>query len=148
MTPTEVVQQQFEALNRRDRAGWCAAGAPDVSFDPEGVTGVDVYGEVYDVLVEAFPDIQAKILSSLEQGDLMACEVVFSGTHTGVLHWPTAFDETGLLGDVAPTGKTMEVRFGNFCTVRGDKIVTDNTYGVSIGVANALGVNAALGTRS
>lgn len=148
MTPTEVVHQQYEALNRRDRAGWCAAGAPDVSFDPEGVTGVDIYGQVYDVLVEAFPDLRARILSSLEQGDLMACEVVFSGTHTGVLHWPAAFDETGLLGEVAPTGKTMEVRFGNFCTVRGDKIVTDNTYGVTSGVAKALGLKTAQEARS
>lgn len=143
MTPTEVVQQQFEALNRRDRAGWCATGAPDVSFDPEGVSGIDTYGLIYDMLVEAFPDIRAKIVSSLEQGDLMACEVVFSATHTGALHWPAAFDETGLLGNVAPTGKSIEVRFGNFCTVRGDKIVTDNSYGATIGVANALGLKPA-----
>jgi predicted ester cyclase len=142
MTPTEVLQKQFEAFNLRDRAGWVQPYAPDAEVE-EGRLGSDtaaIYGRFYDLMMEAFPDGRFEAPSPIEQGDRVAAQVTFTGTQTGTLRFPPEFDDSGRLGSVAPTGKTIKVTFANFVTVRDDKMTYDNTFGVSSGLANALGL--------
>ena len=49
----------------------------------------------------AFPDHRDTILSLVAEGDRVAAQVAFSGTHAGVLHF-------GQIGPWAPTGRRVE----------------------------------------
>ena len=51
---------------------------------------------------EAFPDLRLEIKRLLTDGSSAAAEGTIAGTHDGVLHTPN--------GDVAPTGRAVELR--------------------------------------
>jgi predicted ester cyclase len=58
------------------------------------------------VFHEAFPDLRLEINQLLTDGPAAAAEGTQVGTHDGVLHTPN--------GDVAPTGRAVELRWAAF----------------------------------
>jgi predicted ester cyclase len=69
---------------------------------------------------EAFPDARAEFDRSIESGPFTAAEGRLVGTHTGILRTPD--------GDVAPTGRSVEVPWMAMYEVRGDELVAEHLY--------------------
>ncbi len=66
----------------------------------------------------AFPDYRDTVLSLVAEGDWVAAQVLFSGTHTGVFE----YDFKGI-GPWAPTGRSMQVWEFFLYRLAGGKIV-------------------------
>lgn len=135
----EVVRRQLDAFNSGDRAGWLAVYEPDASLD-DGVADVADVAAVYDTAHQAFPDCRMEPGSLVAQGDCVAGEVTFTGTHTGTLRWPSNADPSALVAEVAPTGKRVDFKFAGVMWIRDGKIVRDNTYGFVYGLSRQLGL--------
>jgi len=67
-----------------------------------------------------FPDAHFKIHNIIEEGNFVAAEVSFIGTHTGVLQTP--------MGAIEPTGKSVELVCGDFATWEDGKLKTLHNY--------------------
>lgn len=139
MTPGEVVAKMADALNSGDRAAYMGTASPDITED-EGQysarSGETAWAGDYDLLREAFPDIHLEARTLVEQGDLVAGEVVMTGTHSGVLRFPEGFP----IREIAPTGKTVSVQYAAIARVVNDHIVSESTYGYLGPLLQQLGV--------
>lgn len=62
---------------------------------------------VFETLYAVFPDFHYRILESTAEGDRVVCQVEMTGTHRGQPVLRAAF--SGMLNDVAPTGKSVKV---------------------------------------
>ena len=81
----------------------------------------------------ACPDAAYTVGSFVEQGDSLADEWTFAGTHTGPFSLP---DGTQL----PPTGKRLEIKGMELVQVRDVKIIIDNLYYDAMAVLAQLGV--------
>jgi ketosteroid isomerase-like protein len=128
MTSLEVVRKMMDAFSSGDRAAYLATASPDIRQD-EGQfsarSGEDAWAGDYDLLHEAFPDVCLEPKTIAEQGDLVAGEIMVTGTHTGQLRFPEGFP----IGEIAPTGKSVSVLMGYVARVENGHIVMENTYG-------------------
>ena len=68
----------------------------------------------------AFPDIRLEIEELLTDGPAAAAEGTLTGTHTGVLHTPD--------GDVAPTGRAVELRWAALYVTDGDTLKSEHLF--------------------
>jgi predicted ester cyclase len=85
-----------------------------------GSAGVAGYREVMEAWSSAFPDSTATPVKIIEGGDQAAIEFMFSGTHDGVLSTPT--------GDVAPTGKKVDISVCNVYRCADGKLIEAHSY--------------------
>ena len=99
----DVILKHVDALNDRDDdADPWSADAELVA--PGGqASGRDGVLGFLGVFKEAFPDLRLEVTQLLTDGPAAAAEGMLSGTHDGVLHTPD--------GDVAPTGRPVELRW-------------------------------------
>jgi predicted ester cyclase len=63
-----------------------------------------------------FPDLQFVVEQMVAEGDIVAANTRFVGTHRGIFHW-------GDLGPWEPTGKSINVREMHFFRLAGGKVV-------------------------
>jgi predicted ester cyclase len=118
--PKHVVERHVEAFNARDTDStpWSDDGelvAPNASMQGrEQVLGF------LGVFWEAFPDGRLETSRLLSEGSTVAAEGRFVGTHTGVMHTPA--------GDVAATGKSVDLRWMSSYEVRGDELTSEHLY--------------------
>ena len=75
------------------------------------------FGEAFKA---GLPDAHMVISTAMEDGDVVAVEGRFRGTHTGDLITPT--------GTLPPNGHTIDLGFADFFTVNHGKIVEQRTY--------------------
>jgi predicted ester cyclase len=64
----------------------------------------------------AFPDIHHVVDRLVGEGDIVAANIHFTGTHRGIL-------QLGSWGPWAPTGKSVNVKEANFFRLAGGKVV-------------------------
>ncbi len=69
---------------------------------------------------EAFPDLRLEITQLLTDGPAAAAEGTLMGTHDGVLHAPD--------GDVAPTGRAVELRWAAVYVTDGDTLKSEHLF--------------------
>jgi predicted ester cyclase len=81
----------------------------------------------------AFPDRTLTIDLIVEQGDTIAAEVTWTGTHTGALVRP---DGT----EVPPTGKRVEMRGMSLVQARGGKAAMHHQYWDNMAFGRQLGL--------
>src|ERR671911_434687 len=118
--PKRVVERHVEAFNARDvdAEPWSADGdlvAPNASMHGrEQVLGF------LGVFWEAFPDGRLETTRLIAEGSVVAAEGRFTGTHTGVMHTPA--------GDVAATGRQVDLRWMSSYEVRGDELASEHLY--------------------
>jgi len=118
--PKHVVERHVEAFNARDAdaAPWSDDGelvAPNGSMHGrEQVLGF------LGVFWDAFPDGRLEISRLLGEGSIVAAEGKFMGTHTGVMRTPA--------GDVAATGRNVDLRWMSSYEVRGDELASEHLY--------------------
>jgi steroid delta-isomerase-like uncharacterized protein len=87
MTNTELLRAAFEAFNAGDGDACMAFTAPDLIMNlaelPEPRHGQSVWREGFEMMKQAFPDLQAQIEDVVAADDRVALRLRFRGTHSG-----------------------------------------------------------------
>ena len=118
--PKDVVERHVEAFNARDADAepWSDDGelvAPNASMHGrEQILGF------LGVFWDAFPDGRLETSRLLAEGSIVAAEGRFIGKHTGVMRTPA--------GDVAATGRDVDLRWMSSYQVRGDELASEHLY--------------------
>jgi steroid delta-isomerase-like uncharacterized protein len=125
----------LEAFNAHDEAGIRAATADDCVFEgPGGVRlkGGDAVTGYAMGWLNAFSDAKIEVQTVVLDGDWVAVNGVFTGTHDGTLSGPD--------GDVPPTGRRLEGRLSQFVRFEDGKSVEDYLYYDQMDVTTQLGL--------
>jgi steroid delta-isomerase-like uncharacterized protein len=80
----------------------------------------------------AFPQANAQVTNQIAEGDQVASEVVYRGTHSGAFTSP--------LGTIAPTGKPIELHVAIVSSFRNGLIQRERSYFDIAGLMQQLGV--------
>ena len=87
------------------------------------------------VFVTAFPDLTQDVRLLVDAGEYAFAEVVARGTHTGPLATPE--------GEIAPTGRTIEVPFCVVMRARNGLLIDGREYYDAATLLGQLGLTAA-----
>jgi steroid delta-isomerase-like uncharacterized protein len=135
-TSAEIVQALYDRYNEKDLDGAVADVAEDAELVDPGLgqtfSGRDGVRAWLQTFATAFPDSTARPTRMLADGDNVATEHVGTGTHTGPLASPE--------GEVPPTGRPIELRFGEFFELRDGKITRMTVYWDTASLARQLGL--------
>jgi predicted ester cyclase len=118
--PKRVVERHVETFNARDAdaSPWSEDGE---FVAPSGLMhGREEVLGFLGVFWDAFPDGRLEPSGLLAEGSVVAAEGRFIGTHTGVMRTPA--------GDVAPTGRNVDLRWMSRYEVRGDELTSEHLY--------------------
>jgi predicted ester cyclase len=116
----DVILKHIDAFNGRDSDAdpWAA----DAEFTAPGaqVSGRDNVIGFLAMFQEAFPDIRLKLHQLLSDGPGAAAEGSLTGTHDGVLRTPN--------GDVAPTGRAVQLRWAAIYVTDGESLKSEHLF--------------------
>lgn len=133
--PPEIVRKGVDALNRHDTEAFASVYSTDaVVYDPqhpEAMRGREAIQKDAREFLQAFPDLEGKVVSAIHEGDRVAFEVVLQGTHKGELEMPT--------GSIAPTDRRVEIPMSIFARMNAQKIVEEHRYYDLAGILQQLG---------
>ncbi|MGH2720151.1 MAG: ester cyclase [Actinomycetota bacterium] len=114
----DVVGRKIEAFNGHDAAGILAAYGADCVEEAPGTT-LHGSGEVvayFSVFWDAFPDLRFTLERLVEEGASVAVFGRCTGVHRGPLRAPG--------GDVAPTGRGLDLPVSTFYDIRDGRIAS------------------------
>lgn len=101
-----------------------ASVAPSYHYDEVAtqrtVDGIDKVLEIWKGWAKAFPDSKATFHDAFASGDMVVVEMSWKGTHTGPLATPQ--------GEVAPTGKKIDLRAVQVQKVKDGKVASTRHY--------------------
>lgn len=121
MTAREAFERGTDTFNAHDLDGFSELLAEDVVFQaPGGMRGQGKQAcvEFYGSWLSAFPDAHVDV-HDVHFSDRVAVEEgTFTGTHHGVLHSP--------MGDIPPTGRSVEIDYIQVLGFRDGKHVSFN----------------------
>ena len=131
----ELLDYYVERYNAADLDAVMDLYAEDaVQLMPDGFfEGRDAIRDRLAQEINAFADLAHRVESFVEQGDALAEEWTFVGTHIGPLALPDG-------SELPPTGKRVEIRGMELVQVRDGKIVVDNLYYDNMASAVQLGL--------
>jgi predicted ester cyclase len=144
MSARDIVQRANDAFNAHDVAAIRALTAEDCTFWSVG--GVTAQGREPCVAAntmwfDACSDAHVTINQVLGDGDTVAVEGVFEGTHDGTLKTP--------MGDVPATGRRIHGEYVGITTVRNGLAASQRLYFDRMQLAEQLGlIPAGTGTAS
>jgi predicted ester cyclase len=98
-----VVRETFGAVFRGETAPF------------ERHPGLHVLRTAFPPMLAAFPDFSAELVQQLVDGDRVATQWIFRGTHAAELY------------GIRPTGKQVQFQNLSICRVEGDRIVQYNS---------------------
>jgi steroid delta-isomerase-like uncharacterized protein len=132
--PAETVRLVYDAFNTRDIPLLSSLFADDCETIDMGTgrryTGFAGFMEWVTPFADALPDSTATPTLLVADGEVVATEHVGRGTHTAPFVTPD--------GAIAPCGRSIEIRFGEFFRVRGGKVVEFRAYWDSGATARAM----------
>lgn len=118
----EQVRASIAAFNRGDAGGYAAHYAEDARligpFFPEPLSGREAIEETTLAMLQAFPGMQWSVVSLLEDGSQVACELHIEGTHSGPLPTPG--------GEIPPTGRAVSFDVFEILELDVDGYVTEH----------------------
>ena len=126
-----------EAINRQDAVAAAGFYAPD-AMNHGRVVGRAGMQRVFEALFSTFPDFHYVIENDTAEGDRVVCKVMMTGTHRGRPTMPEIF--RGMLKDVAPTGKRVQVLQYHDFRVSGGQIAEHAAVRDDLGMLLQLGV--------
>ncbi len=128
----EVILKHIAAVNDRDSNAepWAA----DAELDAPGgqASGRDDVISFLGVFQAAFPDLRLEVKQLLTDGSAAAAEGTLVGTHDGVLHAPN--------GDVAPTGRAVELRWAAVYATDSDTLKSEHLFFDQMDLLGQLGL--------
>jgi len=125
MSAGDLAREGFRAFNENDQDGFRAMLADDVVYR-EFATHTEAHGKD-EVMAAVFkwkiaePDMVGPVDRMTVEGDRVACEVVWRGTHTGPLQMPDG-------SVVPPSGKSTAITACGVLTFKDDKLAEMNHY--------------------
>ena len=126
-----------EGINRHDAVTAAAFYAED-AVNHTHTVGRDGMQKIFETLFSTFPDFHYRIIESTAEDARVVCKVMMTGTHLGQPSMKAAFN--GLLNDVAPTGRKVEVLQFHSFRVRGAEIAEHAAVRDDAGMAKQLGL--------
>jgi len=132
-----VLGQAIETWNAGDREAWAALYDENVEWEAPGgarISGLeDLKAKYFDALLEAAPDRVSIVDSLFAEGDLVAEEGRYTGTHTGTLRNPGGVE-------IPATGKRLDFPFSAVFRVENGKIASIRLYYDQLEVLTQLGL--------
>jgi steroid delta-isomerase-like uncharacterized protein len=132
-----LLEQAIATWNAGDREGWWALYDEDVEWEAPGggrISGLeDLKVKYFDALMEAAPDRASVVDSLFAEGDLVAEEGRYTGTHTGTWRSPDGVE-------IPATGKSLDFPFSAIFRVDNGKIVSIRLYYDQLEVRTQLGL--------
>jgi ketosteroid isomerase-like protein len=121
----QVGQVVINAFNAKDWARFRAAVAPDLVVEYENEQRSEsadafITGAVERGLPRAVPDVRATVRRSFACGDTAVFEVVWEGTHTGLVSRPE--------GDIPATGNRVRALGALIMRVRDNRLSEMHSY--------------------
>ena len=116
----DVILKHIAAVNDRDSAADPWAADAELLAPGGHANGRDEVIGFLGVFQEALPDLRLEIKRLLTDGSSAAAEGTIAGTHDGVLHTPN--------GDVAPTGRAVELRWAAVYVTDGDTLKSEHLF--------------------
>ena len=114
----------IEQFNRRDFAGMLESAGGQVDYTEIGtgrhITDADEFVAALEAWTTGFPDVRGTVLSAMRDGDRLAMEIRWDGTHTGPLVTPS--------GTLPASGNPSSTRAVEIFTVRDGRIVDMTHY--------------------
>lgn len=136
----ELVRRLYdEGINRHDAAAAAAFYAED-AMNHGNTVGRAGMQNVFETLFSTFPDFSYRIVEATAEDDRVVCKVMMRGTHLGQPIMKAAFN--GLLTDVAPTGRQVEVLQFHSFRIRGGEIAEHSAVRDDAGMAKQLGLSS------
>jgi steroid delta-isomerase-like uncharacterized protein len=131
-----IIQRLFDGFNAKDYEGIVALAADDFELmdvgSGEKYSGPEGARRNAEGWLTAFPDVKVELLNIVSSGDWAVAEAVGRGTHSGPMQTP--------MGEVAPTGRPMELHFCSIIKVQDGKIVEERDYYDAMTIVNQLGL--------
>ncbi len=131
-----IIQKVFDAYNAKDYDAIEALAADDFELidcaSGEKYSGPEGARRNAEGWLIPFPDAKVEVLNVVASGDWAVAEAVGRGTHSGPMQTP--------MGEVAPTGKKMELHFCSLIKVRDGKVVEGRDYYDAMTIASQLGL--------
>ncbi len=128
----DVILKHIAAVNARDDDADPWAADAELLAPGGGATGRDNVLAFLGVFHKAFPDLRLEVKQLLTDGPAAAAEGILAGTHDGVLHTPD--------GDVAPTGRTVELRWSAVYSTDGDTLKSEHLFFDQMDLLGQLGL--------
>jgi steroid delta-isomerase-like uncharacterized protein len=119
-SPEDMVREFSNAMDRGD-AGRATEFFAEDAINHGFRVGREGVAAVLASLIQAFPDSRGEIVDLIAVDDVVACRITMTGTHQGTPDLP--FVLGGLLADVPPTGKRIEVASQHWFRVHDGEIV-------------------------
>jgi predicted ester cyclase len=116
----DVILKHIDAFNARDSDADPWAVDAEMRAPGAQVSGRDNVIGFIAGFQDAFPDLRLEIEQLLGDGAAAAAEGMLKGTHTGVLHTPN--------GDVAPTGRDLELRWASLYATEGETLKSEHLF--------------------
>jgi predicted ester cyclase len=116
----EVILKHIAAVNDRDSDAEPWAADAELVAPGGQASGRDNVIGFLGVFTEAFPDVRLEVKQLLIDGPAAVAEGTLVGTHDGVLHAPN--------GDVAPTGRAVELRSAAVYVTAGDTLKSEHLF--------------------
>jgi predicted ester cyclase len=128
----DVILKHIAAVNDGDSAADPWAADAELVAPGGQASGRDEVLGFLGVFHEAFPDLRLEIKQLLTDGPDAAAEGTLAGTHDGVLHTPN--------GDVAPTGRAVELRWAAVYVTDGDTLKSEHLFFDQMDLLGQLGL--------
>ena len=116
----DVILKHIDAFNGRDSDADPWAADAEFTAPVAQVSGRDNVIGFLDAFQEAFPDIRLELHQLLTDGPAAAAEGTLTGTHGGVLPTPN--------GDVAPTGRAVQLRWAAIYVTDADTLKSEHLF--------------------
>ena len=130
--PRDVILKHIAAVNDRDSDADPWATNAEMTAPGAQVSGRDAVIGFVGVFQEAFPDLRLEIKQLLADGAGAAAEGTITGTHDGVFHTPN--------GDVAPTGRAVELRWAAVYATNGETLKSEHLFFDQMDLLGQLGL--------
>jgi steroid delta-isomerase-like uncharacterized protein len=121
-TARTVAEQAYAAMEAGDLAGLASLCSANCELNEMGnaIRGPEQIQAYLSAYWAAFPDMRLEVRRLVEDGDSVATEVRFTGTHTGPLAMPT--------GELPPTGRKLDMDAADFLTIQDGQISNWRVY--------------------
>jgi steroid delta-isomerase-like uncharacterized protein len=132
----DVAKAQLLAYNEKNWDKMRAAVAPGFVYNELGtgrkLQGIDQALQAFRGWAAALPDSRGTILNEYVSGNTVVLELTWTGTQTGPLETPN--------GQIAPTGKKINVPACQIIDITGDKVRAVRHYFDMASLLSQLGV--------
>jgi steroid delta-isomerase-like uncharacterized protein len=114
-----IVDEGNRAFNDHDIEGLLRLYSSDAEVRAPGQVArtSEEIRQFTNAWLQGFPDAKIEVVNVIEAGDVLVEEGICRGTHTGSFPTP--------MGDIPPTGKSVEGPFVDIFEIRDGKVVSD-----------------------